>query len=88
MEFTHSEGRVYACDPDGKLLAEVTFPVTNGVANINHTFVDAALRGQNIASQLLEAAVEQIRKNGWKAQTTCSYAVKWFSQHPEASDLL
>ena len=88
MEFTHSPGRIYACGPDGALLAEVTFPVTGGVANINHTFVDPSLRGQSVAGQLLAAAVEQIRSNGWRAHPTCSYAVKWFSQHPEASDLL
>lgn len=88
MEFTYGEERIYACDTDGKLLAEVTFPVTDGVANLDHTYVDVALRGQNIASKLLEAAVEQIRKNGWKAYPTCAYAVKWFSQHPEVSDLL
>lgn len=88
MEFTRSEGRIYACDPDGKLLAEVLFPVTDGVASIDRTFVDETLRGQNIAAQLLEAAVEQIRQNGWKAKPVCSYAVKWFSKHPEASDLL
>jgi predicted GNAT family acetyltransferase len=88
MEFTQTPGRIYACGPNETLLAEVTFPVAGGVANINHTFVDPSLRGQSIAGQLLAAAVEQIRDNGWKARPTCSYAVKWFSQHPEASDLL
>lgn len=88
MEFQHEKGRVFALDPSGKLVAEITFPVSNGVANIDHTFVDGSLRGQGVAGQLVRAAAEQIRADGLKAQLTCSYAVRWFSEHPEQSDLL
>ena len=75
-------------DESGRLLAEVTFPVSGGVANINHTYVSEALRGQGAAAQLLEAAVAKLRADGLKAGPTCTYAVKWFSEHPEESDLL
>ncbi len=88
MEFQYEQGRVYALDPTGALLAEVTFPVSGGIANINHTFVDSSLRGQGVAGQLLSAAAAQIRAAGLKARPTCSYAVRWFSEHPEHSDLL
>jgi predicted GNAT family acetyltransferase len=88
MEFQHSPGRIFALDGDGKLIAEVTFPAEGGVADIDHTFVDASLRGQGVAGKLLAAAAEQIRAEGLKAKATCSYAVKWFDQHPEEQDLL
>jgi len=88
MEFQHESGRIFALDGDGKLIAEVTFPTTDGVADIDHTFVDASLRGQGVAGKLLAAAAEQIRADGLKAKATCSYAVKWFDQHPEEQDLL
>lgn len=88
MKFQYEPGRIYAVDPSGTLLAEVTFPASNGVAVVDHTFVDPSLRGQGIADKLLTAAVEQIRSQGLKARATCSYAVKWFEQHPEHSDLL
>ncbi len=88
MNFQHDSERIYATDPSGALLAEVTFPAVNGVADINHTYVDRSLRGQGIAAQLVAAAVEQIRLDGLKAQATCSYAIKWFDAHPEHSDLL
>lgn len=88
MEFIHSPGRIYALGPDGALLAEVTFPASGGVADIDHTFVDPSLRGQNLAGQLLEAAAAQIRAEGLKALPTCPYAVRWFSKHPEQADLL
>ena len=88
MEFTHTPGRIYACAPDGTLLAEITFPDAGGVAQIDHTFVAPALRGQSVAGQLMAAAVGQIRTRGLKAHPTCPYAVAWFSRHPEQTDLL
>ncbi|MBE6469287.1 MAG: N-acetyltransferase [Coriobacteriaceae bacterium] len=73
----------------GQVVAEVTFPTAkDGVAEINHTFVDESLRGQGVAGQLLEHAVAVIERAGKKARPTCSYAVHWFSRHPECADLL
>lgn len=46
MEFCKEPGRIFATDETGKLLAEVTFPEQEGIAVINHTFVDVSLRGQ------------------------------------------
>ena len=87
MEFQREDGRIYAMDGD-KLIAEVTFPTRDGVADIDHTFVDDSLRGQGVAGQLVRAAVDQIRAGGGKARATCSYAKAWFEQHPEEADLL
>ena len=89
MEFQKSEGRIFSLGENGKVLAEVTFPtVEDGVADINHTFVDESLRGQGIASKLLRAAAQEIRAQGKKAKLTCSYAVTWFEHHPEEQDLV
>ena len=88
MEFRKESGRIYATDEAGKLLAEVTFPEREGVAVINHTFVDASLRGQGVAGQLLRAVADTLRQDGRKARATCSYAIHWFETHPEEKDLL
>ena len=88
MVFQHERVRIFALDEQGKLVAEVTFPVSEGVADIDHTFVDQSLRGQGVAGQLLDAAVRQIRMEGLRAKATCSYAAKWFNEHPDQSDLL
>ncbi|MEA4934623.1 MAG: GNAT family N-acetyltransferase [Lawsonibacter sp.] len=88
MEFKHEPDRIFAWNPEGKTIAEITFPISDGIATIDHTFVDASLRGQGVAAMLVSSAVEQIRSAGLKARPTCSYAVKWFSEHPEHSDLL
>ena len=88
MVFQHEPERIFALGPNGQLIAEVTFPVSCGTAVIDHTYVDSSFRGRGIAGKLLSAAVEQIRSNGLKAHPACSFAVKWFAEHPEYSDLL
>lgn len=88
MEFCKEPGRIFATDETGKLLAEVTFPEREGVAVINHTFVDDSLRGQGVAGQLLRVVADTLRQEGRKAKPTCSYAVHWFETHPEEQDLL
>lgn len=83
MKFITEKERIYATDPSGKLIAEVTFPERNGIATINHTFVDNSLRGQGIAGQLVKLAADRILADGNKIAATCSYAAEWLRKHPE-----
>lgn len=84
MNFIKEENRIYLLDETGKTIAEITFEeIEKGVFNINHTFVDESLRGQGIASKLVEDAVKAIKEKGGKIQATCSYAVKWLENHKE-----
>lgn len=88
MEFKYEENRIFMEDKDGEIIAEITFPkYDENTVNINRTFVSSTLRGQGIAGQLMEKAVDVIEKNGWKAKTDCSYAEKWADKHPEKSSL-
>lgn len=89
MNFITDNDRIYLKDESGELLAEVTYPtVTDNVVNIDHTFVDSSLAGKGIAAQLIETLALKLRKDEKKAVLTCSYAVKWFENHPEFHDVL
>ena len=89
MDFQKHEGRIFALGTNGELLAEVTFPTgPDGIADINHTFVDESLRGQGVANQLLQAAAQELRAQGRKTKTSCWYAAQWFAKHPQEQDLL
>ena len=88
MEFIYEKGRIYMTNADGAVIAEITFPIADGVATIDHTFVDGSLRGQGVAGQLVTAAANAIRACGLKARPTCSYAAKWFADRPDQQDLL
>jgi Predicted acetyltransferase len=89
MNFIHEPNKVYLNDDSHHMTAVVTFPkVQENMVNIDHTYVDNSLRGQGIAGKLMEETVSQLRENNLKAKLTCSYAVKWFDEHPECSDVL
>ena len=81
MDFIREDNRIYSIDDAGKIVAEITFPeIEKGVYNIDHTFVDDSLRGQGIAKQLVEMAIQQIESKNGKVQATCSYAKKYLNE--------
>jgi predicted GNAT family acetyltransferase len=89
MNFIQEQNKIYSNDENNHMVAVVTFPKVQGnVVNIDHTFVDSSLRGQGVAGKLMEEAVAQLRESNLKAKLSCSYAVKWFEEHPECSDVL
>lgn len=89
MDFKQDENKIYLNDDNNHMIAVVTFPkVSEGVVNLDHTFVDPSLRGQGVAGKLMEAAVAYFRSHDLKVKPTCSYAVKWFSEHGEYEDVL
>lgn len=74
---------------NGAVIAEVAFPpIGIDTVDICKTHVDDALQGQGMAAQLMERVVKELRKTKRKAVLTCSYANKWFDQHPDAADVL
>lgn len=83
MEYITEKERIYATDGAGRVIAEVTFPTVDGVATIDHTFVDSSLRGQGVAGELVKKAVDKIMADGNKIAATCSYAAAWLQRHPE-----
>ena len=84
MNFAIEPNRIFQKDEAGQVTAEITFHETlPGLFVINHTFVDESLRGQGIASKLVQAAVDEIKKRGGHVQATCSYAAKWLSEHTD-----
>ena len=87
LDFKTEENRIYAEDGQGKVIAEVLFPIRDGVADIEHTFVDDSLRGQGIAGLLVKMAVQQIRAKGLGLTASCSYAAIWLKRHPEYGPL-
>lgn len=89
MNFIHESNKIYMNDENNHMIAVVTFPKEKeNVVNIDHTYVDSSLRGQGIAGKLMEETVAQLRESNQKAKASCSYAVKWFEEHPECADVL
>ena len=89
MEFQVASQRIWLEDGEGRQVAFVSFPArSDRVVEIVSTVVSPPFRGQGVAGLLLETLAQQLRTQGKQAIPVCSYAVSWFSQHPEQQDLL
>lgn len=85
MEFQFTEGRIYNLDERQDLMAQVTYVVRAGnEVDIDHTFVNPALRGQGIGNVMMEATARYFRKKGLKTTASCSYANSWLQKNREA----
>ena len=82
MNYIVEENRIYKKDNNEKIIAEITFnQISEDTYNIDHTFVDESLRGQGIAKELVEKAIEEIRKKNGKIEATCSYAKHYLEKN-------
>lgn len=89
MKIVEDAHSVSYLDEHGNIVAKITFPFREkNIVDINSTFVDDSLRGEGIASKLVQHAYEKIKANNFKAVATCSYAVKWFEKNKDKNDIL
>lgn len=91
MEFRTYKNRIVLVDDQELALAEIDFPAREGepgTVEITHTYVDESLRGKGLAGKLMTRLVHYLEQHELKAYPSCSYAVTWFSRHPEAAALL
>lgn len=58
------------------------------VMAIVHTEVPPELSGHGIAGDLMRAALEMARANGWRVRPACSYARAFLQKHSEYADLV
>lgn len=82
MNWSYEPGRVYRVDETNSCIAEATYVfVDKNTVDINHTYVDPALRGQGVAGEMMEAVAQRLRQDGLKAVASCSYANVWLMKH-------
>ena len=68
--------------------AELTFSRTNpAIVVAAHTGTPVSMRGQGIATVLVERLVADARAEGFKIVPLCPFIDALFDQHPEWSDL-
>jgi len=85
MEFQIEDGRIYQLNEQQEVMAEATYIyLSDGLVDINHTYVSPALRGQGIAGMLMVAVANELRKKGLKATASCSYADIWLEKNRAA----
>lgn len=56
--------------------------------DIVHTEVPWAVEGRGFAGQMVQAALDHARAQGWRVRPLCSYVAAYMRRHPETLDLL
>ena len=92
MNISHEEARnkgAFFVEENGKRQAELAYfkPAANKM-NIYHTEVDERLRGKGVGRELVKAAVDLARENGFKIIASCPYAKKIIENTAEFRELL
>lgn len=64
------------------------YRLAGDVLTIVHTEVPPELAGHGIGGDLVRAALEMARSNGWRVRPVCSYAAAFVQKHTEYADLL
>lgn len=67
----------------GGATAFANYRRTPGAVIITHTETPRALRGQGVASQLVEGALQLIQARGETVVAGCSFVVDYLAKHPE-----
>lgn len=60
----------------------------DSLMDIVSTTVPATIGNRGVAAQLVKAALDFARSNGWRVKPTCSYAAGYLRRHPEYADLV
>ena len=65
--------------------AELVYRVNGNRLVLIHTEVPALFRGQGIAAQLVQAAIDRAAKSGETVVPVCRYARKWLQDHADVA---
>lgn len=78
----------YEINLDGEKVGHADYKVDCDVLVFDHTEVDPAHQGKNLAGLLMRHALEDVRARGLKMRPVCSYVVKFVERYDEFSDLV
>lgn len=73
---------------DGKVAGFSVYQRSDGEIEFFHTEIDDAYEGQGLGSTLVEAALDEVRRDGLQVIPTCPFVRKYIARHKEYRDLL
>lgn len=83
------DSRTWLEDEEGEEVAVLEHPeIRRGVVNIRYIYVDTSLTGQDISGKMMKLLAERLKKKKKRAELSCSYAIRWFAEHPEYDDIV
>ncbi|HEU5150681.1 MAG TPA: GNAT family N-acetyltransferase [Iamia sp.] len=86
-EVRRADGR-YEIVVDGVVAGFTEAREHEGVVTMPHTVIEDAYEGQGLAGQLVQAALDDIRRRGELVHPFCPYVSRWIQKHPDYRDLV
>jgi predicted GNAT family acetyltransferase len=77
----------YEIRRDGELLGFAAYQRTDHMVVFTHTEVDPSLEGQGVGGRLVQAALDDVRRQGLRVLPVCPFVHAWMQRHPEYADL-
>ena len=68
--------------------AILTYAREDGVLQLLHTEVPSVARGRGVGGRLVQAALEQARRNGEQVAPVCPFVKVYLRRHPEYQELV
>lgn len=87
MQVIHNvEAHQFEARVDGQL-ALLAYSERDGVIDMRHTEVPAALEGHGVANELAQTALEYAREKKLRVIPTCPFVRSYIRRHPQYADL-
>lgn len=84
-----TESSRYTLRIDGEIASAVDYKISGGSISFTHTFTDAKRRGQGLAGEIVEFAVNDVEQSSnLRIVPMCWYVGEWFDKHPDRAQLL
>jgi predicted GNAT family acetyltransferase len=79
----------YTLVRDGQLAAVADYHINGNSISFTHTFTQPHLRGEGLAAEVVEFAMNDVEQNSTRRVVPmCWYVAEWFDKHPERAGLL
>lgn len=81
--------RRYSLRIDGALVSAVDYVLNENHISFTHTFTDPRKRGQGLAAEVVQFAVDDVdTTTPYRIVPMCWYVAQWFDAHPDRAGLL
>lgn len=82
MDIVHDMSKsLFETTVDG-VRAYVSYAITDGCFDIEHTIVPPEIGGRGIAAALVQAAYDYALSQNLTLRASCEYAAVWLKRHP------
>lgn len=78
----------YEARQGDKLLGEIRYRTEPGLVVLVHTEVVSSAEGKGVGSELVAAALEDVRSRGLRVVPVCPFVASYVGRHPEYDDLV